>query len=274
MKPGHSRNRFDLTNRTALVTGGVGILGKRFCAALADHGANIAVVDINSSAAEIYARELTETYGVNARGFELDVSNKSDVAKTVEEVEKALGSIHILHNNAASKGKSLDEFFESTESYSPDVWKDIMSVNLDGAFFVAQEVGSRMAQRHVGSIIQTSSIYGICGPDQRIYEGSEYMGRAINSPAVYSASKAGLAGLTKYLATYWADSGVRVNTLTPGGVSSGQNKTFDTKYSLRVPMGRMAEADEITGALVFLASDASSYITGQNIVVDGGLSVW
>lgn len=274
LKPGHSRNRFDLSSRTALITGGVGILGKHFCAALADHGANIAVVDIKPNAAAHFALELVETYGVNAHGYELDVSDKSDVKEVVGAVEGAMGPIDILHNNAATKGSSLDAFLESTEEYSDSVWKDVMSVNLDGAFFMAQEVGSRMAKRQAGSIIQTASIYGICGPDQRIYEGSEYMGRAINSPAVYSASKAGLIGLTKYLATYWAESGVRVNTLTPGGVSSGQNETFEKKYSHRVPMGRMAQAEEITGALIFLASDASSYITGQNIVVDGGLSVW
>jgi NAD(P)-dependent dehydrogenase (short-subunit alcohol dehydrogenase family) len=125
-----------------------------------------------------------------------------------------------------------------------------------------------------GSIIQTASIYGIVAPDQRIYEGSEYHGRPINTPAVYSASKAGVIGLTRHLATYWAERGVRVNTLTPGGVSSGQNSEFSRRYAARVPLGRMAEADDMVGAAVFLASDASLYVTGQNIVVDGGLSAW
>ena len=131
-----------------------------------------------------------------------------------------------------------------------------------------------MAERRQGSIINTLSIYGIVAPDQRIYEGSSYEGRAINTPAVYSASKAALLGLTRYLATYWAERGVRVNALTPGGVFSGQNETFVRRYSARVPMGRMAEREEMCGALVFLASRASSYVTGQNIVVDGGLSAW
>ncbi|MFN7610803.1 MAG: SDR family oxidoreductase, partial [bacterium] len=125
-----------------------------------------------------------------------------------------------------------------------------------------------------GSIIQTASIYGIMAPDQRIYEGSEYMGGAINTPAVYSASKAGVVGLTKYLASYWGAKRVRVNTLTPGGVESGQNERFIEQYSARVPLGRMAQAEEMVGALVFLASDAASYITGHNLVVDGGLSAW
>ena len=131
-----------------------------------------------------------------------------------------------------------------------------------------------MADRGRGSIIQTASVYGVVGPDQRIYEGSEYLGRAINTPPVYSASKAGLIGLTKYFATYWGPHGVRVNTLTPGGVSSGQNAEFDRRYSARVPLGRMAVPDDLTGALVFLASDAAAYVNGQNLIVDGGLTAW
>jgi NAD(P)-dependent dehydrogenase (short-subunit alcohol dehydrogenase family) len=141
-------------------------------------------------------------------------------------------------------------------------------------FLVAQAIGTRMARRGQGSIIQTASIYGVMAPDQRIYQGSQYNGRAINTPAVYSASKAGVIGLTRHLATYWSEHGVRVNTLTPGGVASGQNSEFDRRYSARVPLGRMAEADDMVGAAVFLASDASRYVTGQNIVVDGGLSAW
>ena len=134
--------------------------------------------------------------------------------------------------------------------------------------------GSVMAERGHGSIIQTSSIYGVMAPDQRIYKGSIFLDREINTPAIYSASKAGVIGLTKYLATYWASAGVRVNTLTPGGVFSGQNKTFVEKYSERVPMNRMADKSELVGAVVFLSSDASSYITGQNLIVDGGLNCW
>src|SRR5690606_25978900 len=123
-------------------------------------------------------------------------------------------------------------------------------------------------------IIHTASIYGVVAPDQRIYEGSLYMGRQINTPAVYSASKAGVIGLSNYLAAYWAKDNIRVNVLTPGGIESGQNETFRNKYSNRVPLGRMGEANELHGALLYLASDASSYVTGQNMIVDGGLSCW
>lgn len=271
---GSYRRLFDLSGRVAVVTGGTGILGRRFCAALADHGAAVAIVDRSAAEAEIFATEIAGRFGVPTSGFGADLSQAAVIGPLADQIEAALGPIDVLHNNAASKGTSLDRFFDPAESFDPAVWREIMVVNLDGAFFVAREIGRRMAIRGRGSIIQTSSIYGVVGPDQRIYEGSEYLGRPINTPAVYSASKAGIIGLTRYLATYWGDRGVRVNTLTPGGVSSGQNSTFEARYSARIPLARMAEADEMTGALVFLASDASSYVTGQNIVVDGGLTAW
>jgi len=193
----------------------------------------------------------------------------------VAHVLSTFGEINILHNNAAGKSDNLDAFFAPFEEYTLDQWREIMSVNLDGMFLVAQAVGKQMvAQGKGGSIIQTSSIYGVMAPDQRIYEGSLYLNRQINTPAVYTASKSGVVGLTKYLATYWADKGIRVNTLTPGGTESGQNDEFKRMYSSRVPMNRMAYAHEIVGALLYLASDASSYVTGQNIIVDGGLSAW
>jgi NAD(P)-dependent dehydrogenase (short-subunit alcohol dehydrogenase family) len=271
---GFSRTLFDLSGRVAVVTGGLGILGRWFCSALADHGAHVAVVDRDPDTCAAFAAQLTAAFRVPAHGYGVNLSDPAAIEPLAERIESEMGPVAILHNNAATKGRSLDAFFEATETFDPDVWREIMAVNLDGAFFVARAFGGRMARRGVGSIIQTASIYGIMGPDQRIYEGSEYMGRAINTPAVYSASKAGIVGLSAYLATLWGAKGVRVNTLTPGGVSSGQNVVFDARYSARVPLGRMAQAEEITGALVFLASDASRYVTGQNITVDGGLSAW
>lgn len=274
MDKGSHRARFDLTGRVAVVTGGAGILGRHFVSALADHGAAIAVADLDQTAADAVATDISERFGVKTIGVATDVSDTSSVSSMADRVEARLGPIDILHNNAASKGSSLQEFFAPVESYSLATWREIMAVNLDGMFLVAREIGARMAARRKGSIIQTASIYGVMAPDQRIYEGSSYMGRAINTPPIYSASKAGVIGLTQYLATYWADKGVRVNTLTPGGVESGQNDEFRRRYSARVPMGRMAKPEEIASALVFLASDASSYLTGQNIIVDGGLSAW
>ncbi len=274
MTKGAYRRLFDLTGKAALVTGGLGILGRGFCAALADSGADVAVVDLDEAGARSFAAELAGTYGVRTIGIAADVADPASVAKMAEAAEAALGPLSILHNNAATKTGNVGDFLASVADYSLETWREVMAVNLDGMFLVAREVGGRMAERGRGSIIQTASIYGAYAPDQSIYEGSEYLGRRINTPPVYSASKAGVIGLTKYLATYWGARGVRVNTLTPGGVESGQNDTFRQRYGARVPLGRMADRDEMTGALIFLASDASSYITGQNILVDGGLSAW
>lgn len=266
---------FNLYGKSAVVTGGAGILGRKFCSALAAFGANVAVVDLQEEGANVFAAELTREYKVKCIGVGCDVSNPESVSEMVRKTVTAFGEINILHNNAATKSDNLEAFFAPFEDYSLNEWRKIMSVNIDGMFLVAQAVGRQMvAQGKGGSIIQTASIYGIMAPDQRIYEGSFYMGRQINTPAVYSASKAAVVGLTQYLSAYWADKAIRVNTLTPGGVESGQNDTFIKRYSQRIPLGRMAKACEMVGALVYLASDASSYVTGQNLIVDGGLNVW
>lgn len=266
---------FDLHGKTAMATGGAGILGRKFCAGLAEFGANVAVVDIDAKAAMDVAEELEGQYEIRSIGIGCDITKPDSVKDMLKQVVSSLGNIHILHNNAAGKSDDLDAFFAPFEEYSLKQWREIMAVNIDGMFLVAQAVGKHMAEHgEGGSIIQTSSIYGVVAPDQRIYKGSHYMGRAINTPAVYSTSKAAVIGLTKYLATYWADKGIRVNTLTPGGVESGQNETFKQRYSERIPLGRMAKPDEMVSALIYLASDASSYVTGQNIIVDGGLAAW
>jgi NAD(P)-dependent dehydrogenase (short-subunit alcohol dehydrogenase family) len=268
-------SKFDLTNKTALITGGSGILGRHFCRGLADSGANIIVADIDESGAKEVAEELKTEYQIKAIGVGCDVSSPNSVNNLISEGINEFGTIEILHNNAASKSSDLDAFFAPFEEYSLEEWRKIMSVNIDGMFLVAQAVGKQMLkQKKGGSIIQMASIYGAMAPDHRIYEGSFYMNRQIGTPAVYVASKAAVIGLTKYLATYWADKNIRVNTLTPGGVESGQNDEFKNRYSQRIPMGRMAQADEMVGTLVFLASDAASYITGQNFLIDGGLSAW
>ena len=268
------RALFDLAGKTAVITGACGILGRRFAAGLAEFGAGLALVDLDEAAAATLAAELGERHKVKAIGIGCDIAEPDAVRRMAERVEEKLGSAQILLNNAATKGGDMDAFFAPVESFDLKTWREVMAVNLDGMFLVAQAIGGRMAEHGRGSIIQTASIYGLLAPDQRIYEGSEYNGRAINTPAVYSASKAGVIGLTRHLATYWAGRGVRVNTLTPGGVSSGQNSEFGRRYSARIPLGRMADAGDMVGAAVFLASDASCYVTGQNIVVDGGLSAW
>lgn len=269
------RDLFNLSGKTAIVTGGVGILGQGFCRGLAEFGAQIAVVDLDQERCSQFAVELQEDYGISAMGIACNIAEPSSVAAMVEQVVGRFGSIDVLHNNAASKSADLDAFFASTEEYSLTEWRKIMSVNIDGMFLVAQAVGKQMQKQGTGgSIIQTASIYGIVSSDKRIYEGSFYLGRQISNPAVYSTSKAAVVGLTRYLAANWGDHNIRVNALVPAGVESGQNDTFKSRYSARVPLGRMAKADEMVGALVYLASDASSYVTGHCLVVDGGLSAW
>jgi NAD(P)-dependent dehydrogenase (short-subunit alcohol dehydrogenase family) len=264
-------SKFDLSDKVALVTGGAGILGQHFCEGLLNAGAKVAVVDVDAAAAEAVATRL----GAGAAGFGCDVSQPASVQACVQAVLARFGRIDVLHNNAASKSRDVRAFFTPFEDYPLDTWREVMSVNIDGMFLMAQAVGRHMVARGGGgAVIQTASIYGLVGPDARIYEGSEYLGGSINTPAVYAASKAAVVGLTRWLATHWAQQGIRVNCLVPGGVSSGQNSTFSDRYSQRVPMGRMARADEMVPALLYLAADASSYVTGQVLAVDGGWTAW
>lgn len=264
---------FDLQGRVALLTGGAGILGTRMAHALVAHGARVAVVDCDGARAVGVAAEVCAAGGGEevARGYACDITSRTALEALRGRVEDDLGMVEVLINNAATKSP---RFFEPFESFPEEDWDLVMGVNLKGVMLGCQVFGAPMAERGQGSIINTLSIYGIVAPDQRIYEGSLYEGRPINTPAVYSASKAGVWGLTQYLASYWGQRGVRVNAITPGGVASGQNDTFMQRYSARVPLGRMAERDEMCGAVVFLASDAASYVTGHNLVVDGGLTTW
>lgn len=260
---------FTLRGRTCLITGGAGILGRKMSTALMDHGARVAVIDRD-------AARVDELIGGAAnpqrmRGYVGDIRERGDVERMARDISADFGEVDVLINNAAAKSPN---FFAPFESFPLEDWDFVMGVNLTAAMLCCQVFGARMAERGRGSIVNTLSIYGLVAPDQRIYEGSEYEGRPINTPAVYSASKAALWGLTKYLSTYWGARGVRVNAITPGGVYSGQNETFVQRYSARVPLGRMGNSDELSGALVYLASEASSYVTGQNLIVDGGLTTW
>ena len=259
-----------LEGKIAVVTGGNGILGTAVCRQLLEAGAVVCSLDLTTSTPD---QSLTENTSFHT--FDCDVSNEDEVVKVISEIEHVLGPISALHNNAATKTSELTKFFASVNDYDSQTWEEVMRTNLYGMFVVARTVGFRMAQRNSGSIVQTSSIYGaVMGPDQRIYAGSNYLGQEISTPISYTASKAGVHGITNHLATFWGTSGVRVNTVSPGGISSGQNGVFEDSYSRRVPLGRMADSSEVASAVVFLMSTRASYITGQNLFVDGGLSSW
>ena len=270
-----SEPTLDLRGRLAVVTGGAGILGSRFCRDLARHGARVVIADADAGRATALAEELArdEHATGTARATTIDLADEESVAAWAQDVLDSDGVPDVLVNNAAAKSPS---FFAPVESFPLPDWNAVMAVNVTGVFLTLRAFAHRMAERGSGSIVNVGSIYGVAGPDQRIYDGSWYeeMGGAINTPLVYSASKAALGGITRWAATRWGPAGVRCNTLVPGGVRSGQNDVFVERYSQRVPMNRMAEKRDISGALLFLASDASAYVNGHSLVVDGGLTAW
>jgi 2-deoxy-D-gluconate 3-dehydrogenase len=272
------QEKFDLTGRVAIVTGGVGLLGAEFCKTLTEAGASVAVVDLNASASQGTADTLKKS-GYNALAVPTDITKPDSVNNMVEKVLAEFGRLDILVNSAA-----LDPKFDpdaakkgiapgAFEDYPLDQWNSAMSVNLTGMFLVTQAcVKPMIAQGKKGSVINICSTYGLNGPDQRIYikDGE----RVAFKPVYYTVTKAGVMGFTKYLAAYYAGTEIRVNALTPGGVYNNHEEYFAKNYSAKTILGRMAKKDEMNGALLFLASDASSYMTGNNVVVDGGWTAW
>jgi 2-deoxy-D-gluconate 3-dehydrogenase len=262
---------FDLTGRVAIVTGGAGLLGAEFSKTLAEGGAQVVITDINEPGTEETALSLNKK-GYKALGLQLDVTSQSSVHEMVEETISNYGRIDILVNSAALDPKydpqSKLMHSGSFEDYPLDLWQSALDVNLTGVMLCCQAVSKVMLVQGGGVIINIASIYGLVAPDQRLYKSDpddqQY------KPAYYSVTKSGLLGFTKYLAAYYAGKNIRVNAITPGGVFNGHEGEFLQKYNARTILGRMAEKDEINGALLFLASDASKYMTGANLVVDGG----
>jgi NAD(P)-dependent dehydrogenase (short-subunit alcohol dehydrogenase family) len=268
---------FNLSRRAALVTGGAGLLGAEFCRTLAEAGAGVGVADINFGAAEKVAAGL-QAMGLNALAIELDIDSPDSVRQTVAAVTQQFGRLDILVNSAAIDPKFDPQHSDQQplsgafEDFPLSAWEEAVKVNLTGAFLCCQSAVQPMLAQGGGVIINVSSIYGISGPDQRIYQRE---GKAPQfKPVYYSVTKAGLLGLTRYLATYYAGKNIRVNALTPGGVYNNHDDEFVQSYSARAVLGRMAHKDEMNGALLFLASDASTYMTGANLVVDGGWGAW
>lgn len=270
-----SSHRFDLRDNVIVITGGAGLIGKEYVQALSEAGAYSVVADINSDAAH---RVSKEKGGKNSLPVQLDVKDPKSVKNMVQAVIDRFGHIDGLVNNAALDPKFDPEHAEehhlTFENYPLELWRESLDVNLTGMFLCAQAVAPVMLKQRKGSIVNISSIYGLVGPDQRLYEKDDPHIRPSVKPVTYSVTKSAVLGLTKYLATYWGGKGIRVNTLTLGGVFNNHEEEFVRRYSWRNPMGRMAQASEYCGALIFLLSDASSYMTGSNLVVDGGWTAW
>ena len=226
-----------MTGKTAIVTGGAGILGRGYARTLRENGANVIILDIDKlliEKANLYFQEDLNIKNIDI--FSCNVSQETEIKKVLEKILKKYKAVDILINNAATKTDNLDNFFDAFENYKLSTWNDVMSGNLNSMFLMNKIIGKQMVDNKIkGSIVQVSSIYGLVGPDQRIYEGSIYENRKINTPAVYSVSKAAVIGFSKYLATYWGKFGIRVNSITPGGVESGQNDEFKQNIQKESP---------------------------------------
>ncbi|MGD8813800.1 MAG: SDR family oxidoreductase [Anaerolineales bacterium] len=275
------REQFDLSEKVALVVGGRGFLGRRFSAALAEFGAHVIAADLSEDSLAVKqdptAPSLT---GIEQRV--VDVTDVEVVQSLVDGIVAETSRIDALIYCATAKPK---DFYKPFTECSLEGWRSLLQVELDGLFLTTQQVGRIMESKGSGSMVLLSSIYGLVGNDQRIYEGTNlaelYVGdtsreaKQIYAHAGYAAAKGAVISLTRFLAAYWGEHGIRVNCISPGGLAHpGESEDFVRKYSERVPLGRKAGLDEVSGAVVFLASDASSYVTGHNLVVDGGWTAW
>jgi NAD(P)-dependent dehydrogenase (short-subunit alcohol dehydrogenase family) len=274
-------SRYDLAGRTALVTGAGGLLGRQHVAALSEAGARVVVTEIGLAQAEAAVAALTQsTPSADLVALAIDVTSQASVRAASEQLASRDITVDILVNNAAIDPKvtSSPGVMHSSrfEAFPVPQWQTEIAVGLTGAMLCAQEFGGQMARRGRGVILNIASDLGVIAPDQRLYRQPQVTREEEQpvKPVTYSVIKHGLIGLTKYLATYWADHGVRVNAISPGGVFNNQDPAFVERLTRLIPMGRMAEVDEYRAAVQFLCSDASSYMTGHNLIMDGGRSVW
>ena len=260
--------RFDLTGKVIVVTGGTGLLGSAYCQGLAEHGAKVVMADLAATDPVGKAQSIKSSDGYQATGVNCDVSSEVDVIDLFQYVLGKFGRVDVVLNNAAATGEHLMRQgapFACFEDSTLEIWESALRVNLTGIYLVAREGGKAMLKSGGGCLINVSSTYGVVGPDHRIYEGMRF-----NSLPSYAAAKAGVHGLTRWLATYWGDKGIRVNTLVPGGVENNHDPEFVKRYIERTPLRRMAKREDMVGMIIYLASDASAYSTGQQFFVDGG----
>ena len=256
---------FRLDGKLAVVSGGAGLIGATLCEILAEAGAAIVMVDHNADLCAAESARVGEQTGGRVLARTADITDEQQVRALAAEVAEEFGQCDILINAAHYKGGA---FFASLDAYPLDAWKNVLEVNLTGTFLMCRELGGRMHAGRGGVIVNVSSTYGLVSADPRIYGES-----GINSPIAYAATKSGLINMTRYLAVHWRPS-VRANVLAPGGVEAGQDPQFIENYCYRTPLGRMARRDDYQGAILFLCSDASAYMTGSIVTVDGGWTAW
>ena len=269
---GDAADLFSLKGRKALITGGAGLLGVRHAEAIAEMGGTPVLLDLPSEALAVKAKEIAGRFGVEAFDVAADITKPEEVQGAISTVLARCGGIDILVNNAAmtGKGQAPDQLYAPFEKYPLNLWQQALDVNLTGAFLVTQRVGSAMRARGKGGVvINIASDLALISPDHRIYEGQPF-----NSPIAYTTTKAAILGFTRYLATYWAGDRIRVNALCPAGVFDDHDSAFVQRLTSLIPLGRMAHKDEYKGAIIFLASDASRFMTGTALVMDGGRTAW
>jgi NAD(P)-dependent dehydrogenase (short-subunit alcohol dehydrogenase family) len=269
-----TKDMFDLTGRVIVVTGGLGQLGHQFASTLLAHGARVAVLDLSDDEAAIERRYGPDRDKDRLDFIACDITSRPSLEAALERITKRWGVPCGLVNNAALDSPPGSSAAENGpfETYPSASWDKVMDVNVKGVFLACQVFGGAMAEQGKGSIINISSIYGMVSPDQALYQYRRDRGEVFFKPVAYSASKSALFNLTRYLAVYWGSRNVRVNTATFAGVFNNQDQEFLARYTPKVPLGRMADEKDYNGAIVFLLSDASAYMTGSNLVLDGGFT--
>jgi len=274
------KKMFDLRDRNILITGGSGFLGLHFAEAVSEMGGFPILLASDDNEINEAVKKLNNN-NIDCAFYTVDITKGDTVCDAVNDIKRKYNTIDVLINSAAFAMKNLieggKEFFNPFEEYKEDLWQIMLDVNLTGTFLVTQSVGKIMKKQKKGSIINIASVVAMISPDHRTYKPDakyNYKGVSFNTPISYPVTKSGLLAFTRYLATYWAKDGIRVNSISPAGVYKGHDKKFVEQLSYRIPLGRMAFPEELKGGIVFLASDASSFITGENLVIDGGMSIW